>query len=163
MPIDFNPEDRVVVNPYFTDTLLSLMRADPEFPPAELRKILRHVGEAIQEFHAKDWLHLGTPSTTRKSACQNANYSADVKPDNIFVNWSCGENGSKTVTDAALGDFGIAYKAGRSNATLDGCCTREFHVAKPRRTDWEWYDKSVRHILVWTGGRSAMIDFKNSC
>ncbi|KAK4251307.1 kinase-like protein [Corynascus novoguineensis] len=92
MPIDFNPEDRIVVYPYFTDTLLALMRADPDFPPAELKKILRYVGEAIQEFHAKGWLHL------------------DVKPDNIFVNWTCDEEGNKTVTDAALGDFGIAYK-----------------------------------------------------
>ncbi|KAL2175466.1 kinase-like domain-containing protein [Thermothelomyces heterothallicus CBS 202.75] len=92
MPIDFNAQDRIVVYPYFRDTLLGLMRADPDFPPTELKKILRCVGEAIQEFHAKDWLHL------------------DVKPDNIFVNWTCDEDGNKTVTDAVLGDFGIAYK-----------------------------------------------------
>lgn len=59
MPIDFSPEDHIVVYPYFTDTLLDLMRADPDFPPTELKKILRYVGEAIQEFHAKGWLHLG--------------------------------------------------------------------------------------------------------
>ncbi|KAI1163243.1 kinase-like domain-containing protein [Nemania serpens] len=92
MPIDFNPEDRIVVYPYFRDTLLDLMRADPAFPPAELKKVLRCVGEAIQEFHAKGWLHL------------------DVKPDNIFVNWTCDEENNKKVTDATLGDFGIAYK-----------------------------------------------------
>ncbi|KAI0877784.1 kinase-like protein [Hypoxylon argillaceum] len=92
MPVDFNPEDRIVVYPYFTDTLLNLMRADPDFPPVELKKALRYVGEAIQEFHAKGWLHL------------------DVKPDNIFINWTCDQKGNKIVTDAALGDFGIAYK-----------------------------------------------------
>ena len=59
MPIDFSPEDRIVVYSYFTGTLLDLIRADPDFPPDELKKILRHVGEAIQEFHAKGWLHLG--------------------------------------------------------------------------------------------------------
>ncbi|OIW30431.1 kinase-like protein [Coniochaeta ligniaria NRRL 30616] len=91
MPIDFIPEERIVVYPYFADTLLDLIRADPEFPPAELKKVLRSVGEAIQEFHTKGWLHL------------------DVKPDNVFVNWTC-EGGNKTVTSAALGDFGIAYK-----------------------------------------------------
>ena len=107
MPIDFNPEDRTVVYPYFTNTLLSLMRADPDFPPAELRKILRCVGEAIQEFHTNGWLHLGTLPRTRKLLCKNAHYSVDVKPDNIFVNWTCGDDGSKTVTDAALGDLAL--------------------------------------------------------
>jgi serine/threonine protein kinase len=34
----------------------------------------------------------------------------DVKPDNIFVNWTCGKEGNKTVTDVALGDFDIAFK-----------------------------------------------------
>lgn len=66
MPIDFTPEDRIVVYPYFTDTLLDLMRADPAFPPAELKKVLRYVGEAIQDFHGKGWLHLGMLFTPRK-------------------------------------------------------------------------------------------------
>jgi len=35
MPIDFNPEDCTVVYPCFASTLLDLMRADPDFPPAE--------------------------------------------------------------------------------------------------------------------------------
>lgn len=76
MPIDFNPEDRIVVYPYFRDTLLDLMRADPAFPPAELKKVLRCVGEAIQEFHAKGWLHLGTPtpSTARKLVSKFSNH-----------------------------------------------------------------------------------------
>lgn len=36
--------------------------------------------------------------------------TADVKPDNILVNWTCDENGNKTVTDVVLGDFDIAFK-----------------------------------------------------
>ena len=36
--------------------------------------------------------------------------SADVKPDNIFVNWARDHQGNKTVTDAALGDFGVAFR-----------------------------------------------------
>ncbi|KAK4098483.1 hypothetical protein N658DRAFT_517964 [Parathielavia hyrcaniae] len=85
VPVDFSPEDHTVVYRYFKDTLLDLMRADPDFPPTVLKKILRHVGEAIQESHTKNWLHLGTLSTAQKM-------------------------GNKTVTDAALGDFGISYK-----------------------------------------------------
>ncbi|KAK0712535.1 hypothetical protein B0T26DRAFT_596366, partial [Lasiosphaeria miniovina] len=59
MPISFNPEDRIVVHPYIEDTLLDLMRTGADFPPAELKKVLQYVGEAIQEFHTKGWLHLG--------------------------------------------------------------------------------------------------------
>lgn len=35
---------------------------------------------------------------------------ADVKPDNILINWIYDKEGNKTVTDVALGDFDIAYK-----------------------------------------------------
>lgn len=35
---------------------------------------------------------------------------ADVKPDNILVNWTCDKEGSGVVTDVALGDFDIAFK-----------------------------------------------------
>lgn len=34
----------------------------------------------------------------------------DVKPDNIFVNWTRDRGGNKIVTDAVLGDFGVSYK-----------------------------------------------------
>ena len=35
----------------------------------------------------------------------------DVKPDNIFINWTCDEEGNKLVTDVVLGDFDIAFKS----------------------------------------------------
>jgi serine/threonine protein kinase len=35
---------------------------------------------------------------------------ADVKPDNILVNWTCDSEDQKTVTKVALGDFDIAFK-----------------------------------------------------
>jgi serine/threonine protein kinase len=35
---------------------------------------------------------------------------ADVKPDNILVDWASDEDGNKTVTKAALGDFDIALQ-----------------------------------------------------
>lgn len=34
-----------------------------------------------------------------------------MKPDNVLVNWACGDEGNKIVTDAALGDFDIAFKS----------------------------------------------------
>jgi serine/threonine protein kinase len=36
---------------------------------------------------------------------------ADVKPDNILVNWACDKEGNKIVTDVALGDYDIAFKS----------------------------------------------------
>lgn len=93
MHVDCNPEEGILVYPYFRGTLLALIQEDPDFPPAERKKILRRVAEAIQELHAKGWMH------------------TDVKPDNILVNWTCDKEGNKTVTDVALGDFDIASKS----------------------------------------------------
>ncbi|KAI2603666.1 kinase-like domain-containing protein [Hypoxylon sp. NC1633] len=93
MHIDCNQEEGILVYPYFRSTLLALIQEDPDFPLAERKKILRHVGEAIQELHSKDWIH------------------TDVKPDNILVDWTCDKEGNKTVTDVALGDFDIAFKS----------------------------------------------------
>lgn len=35
---------------------------------------------------------------------------ADIKPDNILVNWTRDEEGNKIITNVALGDFDITYK-----------------------------------------------------
>ncbi|KAL2129274.1 hypothetical protein VTI74DRAFT_7985 [Chaetomium olivicolor] len=92
MHIDCNQEEGILVYPYFRGTLLALIQEDPSLPLAEGKKILRRVGEAIQELHSKDWIHI------------------DVKPDNIRVNWTLDKEGNKTVTDVTLGDFDLAFK-----------------------------------------------------
>ena len=61
MHVDCNQEEGILVYPYFRCTLLALIQDDPEFPVPERKKILRRTGEAIQELHAKDWIHIGTP------------------------------------------------------------------------------------------------------
>ncbi|KAI8941288.1 hypothetical protein NX059_002518 [Plenodomus lindquistii] len=83
---------KVLVYPYFRDTLLALIEGDPGLHMLYRMKILRQVGEAIKELHQKNWLHI------------------DIKPDNIFVNWTCDSEGNKTITDIALGDFDIAVR-----------------------------------------------------
>ena len=60
MHIDCNQQEGILVYPYLRSTLLTLIQEDANFPPAERKKILRRVGEAIQELHAKDWIHIGT-------------------------------------------------------------------------------------------------------
>jgi hypothetical protein len=59
MHIDCNEEEGILIYPYFRGTLLGLVQGDPWFPLAETKKILRCVGEAIQELHRKDWIHIG--------------------------------------------------------------------------------------------------------
>lgn len=44
---------------------------------------------------------------------------ADIKPDNILVNWTCDEEGAETITDVAVGDFDISWKC-PTNALLTG-------------------------------------------
>ncbi|KAF1849203.1 kinase-like protein [Cucurbitaria berberidis CBS 394.84] len=90
MHVDSNSKEPILIYPYFRDTLLALLKNDPAFPPDERPKIMRGVGEAIQELHSRDWVH------------------TDIKPDNVLVNWTCDNEGNKIVTDVALGDFDIA-------------------------------------------------------
>lgn len=56
---DVSRKESVLVYPYFRDTLLALMKNDPEFPPLQRLKIMRAVAEAVAELHAKDWIHSG--------------------------------------------------------------------------------------------------------
>lgn len=66
MHIDCDQEDSILVYPYFRSTLLALIQEDPDFPLAERKKILRRIGEAIQELHGKNWIHIGTLSIIQK-------------------------------------------------------------------------------------------------
>lgn len=56
---DANKEDSILIFPYVRDTLLALMKNDPDFPPPERLKIMRAVAEAVAELHSKDWIHAG--------------------------------------------------------------------------------------------------------
>ncbi|KAM3416192.1 hypothetical protein BST61_g7798 [Cercospora zeina] len=92
MHIDCNTEQSILVFEHFQDTLLSLIKDNPELSPDERPKIMRSVGEAIDELHSQDWVH------------------TDIKPDNVFVNWTCDQAGNKVITRTVLGDFDIACK-----------------------------------------------------
>lgn len=63
LPIDVCPDDEMLVYPYYTDDMFNLIENNPDLPVDEIVKILRHVGESIQELHAKGWLHRGTRFT----------------------------------------------------------------------------------------------------
>ncbi|KAH9865496.1 hypothetical protein J1614_009081 [Plenodomus biglobosus] len=60
MHIDYKQDENesILVYPYFRDTLLGLIKDDPNLHMLQRMKILRRVAEAIQELHMRDWLHI---------------------------------------------------------------------------------------------------------
>ncbi len=68
MHIDCNQEEAILVYPYFRGTLLGLIQQALGIPSTERRKILIRTGEALQELHAKDWVHSGTLPATRNAS-----------------------------------------------------------------------------------------------
>ncbi|KAI8941750.1 hypothetical protein NX059_002954 [Plenodomus lindquistii] len=91
MHVDLNEDENILIYPYYQQTLLQLLQEDTKISDAARKKILRQTGEAMQELHSKDWIHI------------------DIKPDNIFINWTYDGKGIKTITNVALGDFDIAF------------------------------------------------------
>lgn len=59
MHVDYNEKHQVLVYDYFKHTFLALLSHYPDFPPAEIKKILRCTAEAVKELHDKDWIHIG--------------------------------------------------------------------------------------------------------
>lgn len=62
MHVDYNLKDKVLVYDYYKHTFLALLNYYPDFPPAEIKKILRCTAEAVKELHDKDWIHIGQSS-----------------------------------------------------------------------------------------------------
>lgn len=115
--VDCNSDESILIYTHYRDTLLGLLKDDPLFPPDERAKIMRSVGEAVQELHAEDWVHAGICIYDQMQ--QVLTLLPDIKPDNILVDWTSDSEGTKVVTDVALGDFDIAcqLKPGESRLT----------------------------------------------
>jgi serine/threonine protein kinase len=60
MHVDLNEDKNVLIYPYYQHTLLGLLQEDSNVSDAARKKILHQTGEAIQELHSKDWIHIGT-------------------------------------------------------------------------------------------------------
>ncbi|KAG4443809.1 hypothetical protein IFR05_000709 [Cadophora sp. M221] len=84
--------DRTLVYEWFKDNLLQLIRKHQSIPLASRKWILRETGEALRDYHAKNWIDI------------------DVKPDNVFVDWSLDEQGQVKPERAALGDLDCSLK-----------------------------------------------------
>jgi len=58
MHVDYNEKEKTVVYEYFKEDLLVLVQNNPDFPLAARKQILFEVGKALQELHAKKWIHI---------------------------------------------------------------------------------------------------------
>lgn len=59
MHVDHNEDQRILIYEHFKSTFLALLSGHPNFPLAEIKKILRRTAEAVKELHDKDWIHIG--------------------------------------------------------------------------------------------------------
>lgn len=114
MHVDYNEKEHVLVYNYYRHTFLALLAQYPDFPSAEIKKILRYTAEAVKELHYKDWIHIGQLSPTtycyEVRSLTRCRVIQDVKPDNILVDWEYDDEGQSKVQQAALGDFDLALK-----------------------------------------------------
>lgn len=68
MHVDYNEKEHVLVYNYYRHTFLALLSHHRDFPPAEIKKILRCTAEAVKELHDKDWIHIGQLNITNSVA-----------------------------------------------------------------------------------------------
>jgi len=60
MHVDYNEDENILLYAYYQSTLLRLLQQDISVSDAARKTVLRQTGEAIQELHSKDWIHIGT-------------------------------------------------------------------------------------------------------
>lgn len=111
MHIDYSEKDKTVVYEYFKEDLLALVQNNLDFPLVARKKILFEVGKALQELHAKNWIHIGMKLESRSHVWISAdNFSLDVKPDNVMVDWKLDEQGQVQIERVALIDLDVSLK-----------------------------------------------------
>lgn len=59
MHVDYSEKEKTVMYKYFKEDLLALVQSNRDFPLVARKQILFEVGKALQELHAKNWIHIG--------------------------------------------------------------------------------------------------------
>lgn len=74
--------------------------------------MLKEIGNTLAEMHQKNWIHLGTKSPACPGFDRSfANLTADVKLDNIFLNWYVDSSDKFHMGKVVLGDMDCALKS----------------------------------------------------
>jgi tRNA A-37 threonylcarbamoyl transferase component Bud32 len=91
MHVDVSEDEEVLIYPYYQHTLLGLLKEDSNISDAARKKFLRQTGEAIQELHSKDWIHIGT-ITSPNLICTHeiATYNQSWQISSPIIYWSTG-------------------------------------------------------------------------
>jgi serine/threonine protein kinase len=71
MHVDYSEKEQIVIYEYFKEDLLALVKIikTPDFPLAARKQILFKVGKALQELHAKNWIHICMKLENRFPPC----------------------------------------------------------------------------------------------
>ncbi|KAG5297219.1 serine/threonine protein kinase [Histoplasma ohiense] len=89
---DDNEAEQILIYNHFSDNLLSLVKNNPNMSIAPRKWILWELGQALKEFHAKNWIHI------------------DVKPDNVMVDYCYNQAGQLALERVVLGDLDCSLK-----------------------------------------------------
>lgn len=109
--VDKIENESMLVYEYFKTDLLALVDNYPPLPLTARKRILKQISSTLADMHEKNWIHLGT----RLPACHGftksfADLSADVKPDNIFLNWREDSSDEFHLEKVVLGDMDCALQ-----------------------------------------------------
>lgn len=120
---DCNHEENVLVFPFVKSTLLALIQGNPEFPTEGRKKALRQVGEAIQELHSKDWIHLGILPYFEGIACMFLKLTSMIRQmSSLTMSWSTPTPTKKGTRPSPMQSWATSISSSnrrtRSRATL---------------------------------------------
>lgn len=109
--VDKIKEESILVYEYFKTDLLALVENYPPLPLTARKEILKEIGNTLAGMHERNWIHLGTRSPKWLSFNKGfANLIIDVKPDNVFLNWSVDSSDKFHLGKVVLGDMDCALK-----------------------------------------------------
>ncbi|KAF5873696.1 uncharacterized protein Bfra_005160 [Botrytis fragariae] len=91
--VDEDKENRVLVYNYATTNVLEMTNDCPPLPLQARKMILKEVGLALKDMHARNWIHLG-----------------NVKPDNVFIDWFVDMESKFCLEKMQLGDLDCALQ-----------------------------------------------------
>ncbi|PQE03632.1 serine threonine kinase protein [Rutstroemia sp. NJR-2017a BBW] len=89
---DEDEGQNILVYKFAISNLLEMINDCPPLPLQARKTILKEVGLALENMHARNWIHL------------------DVKPDNVFIDWTVNMENKFCLQKVQLGDLDCALK-----------------------------------------------------
>ncbi|KAJ8064056.1 hypothetical protein OCU04_007895 [Sclerotinia nivalis] len=90
--VDEDERKHILVYDYATSNVLEMINDCLPLPLQTRKTILKEVGLALKDMHARNWIHL------------------DVKPDNVFIDWVVNMETKFCLEKVQLGDLDCALK-----------------------------------------------------